>query len=172
MNINLSNMPKTSTSNKHKIDAEKYVNIDTGETLASEQGVITSINKPNKDYVKFKSDSFYIIEDKAIRYLERVLSKPDMAHVHVMIKMAYGNYNYLHDANLNAHSRKTLQKDLEIARTSFSGLMNRLMRKGVIMETRGFKNDKPFKYIMLNPNLARRTNTIHTECANKFQTFD
>lgn len=165
-------MSKKNTFKKEKIDAEKYVNTETGETLASEHGTITSINKPNTDYVKFKSDSFYIIDDKAMRYLENNLSKSDMLHVHTMIKMVYGCYNILHDRNISMHTKESLMIDLELARNAFNRLLKKLFDKGVIYYIEGKKDGKKVKHIMLNPNLARRTNVIHKSCSDAFQTFD
>lgn len=157
--------------NRARIDTEKYVNVDTGETLQSEHGTITSVNKPNSDYVKMSSEMFYIIDDKAMRYLETVLSKSDMNHLYLMTGMVYGAMNILHNKSNQAHNRKSLMSDLAIARTAFSGLLTRLSRKGVIYEMKGYKNGKQVKYIMLNPNIARRTNIIHKECSQYFQTF-
>ena len=107
-----------------------------------------------------------------MNYLKTILSKSDMYHVLLMTQMVGGCFNYLHDKDYDAHNRASLQKDLAIARTSFSGLMTRLNKEGVIIESNGHKNHKPFKYLMLNPNLARRTNMIKNECAKLFETFN
>lgn len=107
-------MSKKNTFKKEKIDTDKYVNTETGETLASEQPNLTSVNKINSDYVKFKSESFFIIDDNVMNYLKDILSKADMYHVIIMAQMVYGSYNYLHDKNLNVHNRESLQRDLNI----------------------------------------------------------
>jgi hypothetical protein len=156
---------------KEKIDASKYVNTETGETLESEQGQITSVNKPNPNYVKMKSDSFYIIDDEAIKYLSTILSKSDMLHLHNICVMVNGNYNILHDAQQREHTRATLMQDLDLARNAFGRLMIQLEKQGVIYYIVGYNKGARIKYIMLNPNIARRTNVIHKDCIKHFQSF-
>lgn len=169
---NLDKMSKKNTFRKEKLETDKYVNIETGETLQSEHPTITSVNKHDTDYVKFKSESFYIIDDTALRYLENNINRSDMLHVHTIMKMVYGNYNILHDKNINVHTKETLMRDLELARNAFNRLLKKLYSKGVIYYIDGYKDGKKIKYIMLNPNLARRTNIIHRECSKVFQTFE
>lgn len=158
--------------NKKKIDSDKYVNVDTGETLTSEfGGDVGTLNKVNSDYVRMQSKDFFIIEKEAVDYLEGVLSKGDMGYVYMMCKMVYGCFNLLHDKNVVVHSKQTLMADLDLARNAFGRLMNRLEDKGVLYFILGKKDGKRVKYIMLNPNLARKTNTLHNDCVNNFQSF-
>lgn len=165
-------MSKKSTFNKHKIDGSKYVNSETGETLSSEIGTVTSVNTPNSDYVKFKSESFFIIDNKAVAYLQKHLTKSEMYYVYSACEMVKGQFNILHDKFDKAHTKKSLQKDFELSRNPFNKLMNRLVDKGIIYYLVGSLNGRKVKHIMLNPNLARKTNIIHSQCATVFQQFD
>lgn len=165
-------MSKKSTFNKHKIDGSKYVNSETGETLNSEVGTVTSVNIPSTDYVKFKSESFFIIDSKAITYLQKHLTKTEMYYIYSACKMAKGQFNILHDKDNNAHTKKTLQADFDLSRNPFNRLMKRLLDKGVIYYLVGYLNGKKINHIMLNPNLARSTNIIHSQCARVFQEFE
>lgn len=157
--------------NKKKIDGTKYVNVDTGETLSSETGnSITSINMTNKEYGRLQSESFVIIDNNAAMYLRNILSKSDLGYVRFMLEMVNGNYNIIYNyENMKPHTRDTLMKELDLARTAFSGLLTRLYTKGVIYYLDGYKDRKKFKHIMLNPTIGRKTNQIHKECLSYFE---
>lgn len=162
----------TNLRKKKTVDFSKYVNVETGETLDSQfEGDITSINITNHDMVKMKSESFFIIDDKALRYLEGVLSRTEMSYIYSMCSMVRGNFNILHDKFIRPHTKTTLMEELELARNTFSRLMDKLVKQGVIYYISGYKNRRKIKHIMLNPNLARRTNVINSGCYNSFQRF-
>lgn len=161
-------MKQTRLTKKVAIDPEKYANTETGETLASEYGANTCIQVPNGDFVKFKSKDFYMIERSALEYLQKHLSTKDLGYIYMISNMVYGSMNALYDKEMKAHTRETLMTDLELARTQFSGLINRLMKKGILYELKGMRGDKVMKAFILNPQIARRSNTIDRYTAELF----
>lgn len=158
-------------SKKRRVDANKYVNIDTGELLSSEHdGSVTSVNVSNNDLVKIKSDDFVITDSRTINYLLGILSKSDMGYVHRMIHMVYGSFNILYDKErFSPHTTDSLMSELDLARTAFSGLINRLYKKGVLYHIVGYVNRRKVKYLMLNPSIGRKTNQIQRECLKYFE---
>jgi hypothetical protein len=46
--------------------------------------------------------------------------------------------------------------------------MKKLYKKGIVYYVTGYKHDKPVKYILLNPYLAKKSKTLHKDCLNYF----
>lgn len=144
---------------KNNIDATKYVNIETGELLSAEKPGATSINI-DTNLVMIDYKEYVIIDSKALRYIKNNFNNSDFARIVEMADMVKGNSNYVYDRRNNVpHTDKTLMKELDLTRNRFVDFVNRLVDKEVIYLMIGSKNKKKFKYIILNPYLARKTKT-------------
>lgn len=154
---------------KHDPNTE-YVNAGSGETLNSEQGSITSYNVVDNNYCIVDSKEYVIIDKDALQYIKSILDARAMYYVYQLIDLCDGDKNALYDSNNNLHTRETLIKELDIARTTFSKLMITLHKESVIAYHDVYMTrDKRVRYILLNPTLARRTKRITNECRKLFR---
>lgn len=148
----------------------EFVNKETGETLESQVGVITSINTRDEDFVVIDGENFMIVEKNALNYLETILSSSEMNYVRMMSTMVGGEYNALFGKNNEALTRKTLQDEIEVAKTTFVQLMSKLHKEGVISYLDSYiSRNKKVKFVVMNPTLARKTKRIRVETASLFR---
>lgn len=155
---------------KNSKDLDNFVNTETGETLTSEVGVITSINTRDEDFVIIDGEDFMIVERGALNYLETILTPSEMNYVRLMTTMVRGEYNVLHSKEQQALTRKTLQDEMDVAKTTFVKLMSKLHKEGVINYIDSYiSKGKKVKYVMMNPTLARKSKRIRVETARMFR---
>jgi len=153
---------------KTKIDASKYVNIETGQTLQSENPNITSLNSFHKDLVLLDYKEYVVIDSKALAYITKYFSSTELGRITKMADMVEGCFNILHDKEHIPHSDETLMQEIEYTRNKYAEFMKKLYKKGIIYYVTGYKNNKPIKYILLNPHLAKKSKTIHKDCLTYF----
>lgn len=159
-------------SNKKKplSELKDFVNPDTGETLESYTGSITSINTRDEDFVFIDGENFMIVEKNALNYLETILSVSEMNYVRLMTTMVNGEYNVLTGRNREALTRKSLQEEIEVAKTTFIKLMSKLHKEGVISYLDSYiGRNKKVKFVVMNPTLARKTKRVRVETASLFR---
>lgn len=174
LNKNFNNkqyMRQTKQVIKKAINADDYVNLETGETLTSEHGNVRAVQVDNGDFIIYKSNNFTTMEKSALEYLKRHLSVKDIGYIHLMLHMVYGSMNALYTRNMTAHTRETLMKELELARTQFSGLITRLIKIGVLYELKGLRGSKITKTFILNPNVGRAGSRIDRYTSELFKKF-
>lgn len=165
-------MKQRKLTKKTNVDTSKFIDSETGETLSSYLNLNSDkacVQVPSGDYVQLKSKDFCIIESSALDYLKENLSKSDLGYIYLMANMVYGSLNALHTRERKFHTRNTLMVDLELARTQFSSLINRLIEKGVLYELKGLQEGGVSKVFILNPSLARRTNTVNAVATRVFK---
>ncbi len=160
---------KTTIFQKQKIDTSKYVNIDTGETLASEQPDLTSINKAT-DLVIISSTEYVIIDSKAREYIQANFNQAEVGRIIQMADMVKGCYNLLFNKKTALpHTKDTLAEELEYSRNIFADFMKKLYKKSVIYYISGVKNNRECVWIMLNPTFARKSKSFKKACVNVFE---
>jgi len=149
------------------IDLGQYVNLETGETLASE-GVIVMRNEET-GLVTISSSEYANIDSVAFDYICGILNDADVAKVCKMAQMTKTALNLLYSRNNQPHSARTLQVALSIrSERMFFALIERLKRAGVIYVLDGLILGEVRKVYMLNPFLARKRKTIVDWVADKF----
>lgn len=153
---------------RKKVDGEQFVDKDTGETLESAHPGVRSVNTVDDDVVIMHSKEFVVIDSVAFQYIAQNFSVTDIGRILKMADMTYGEYNILYNGDV-PHSKDTLMEAMEYSRNKFASFMKRLERKSIVYYITGYFNDKPAKYIMLNPHLARKRKTINRECFEAFQ---
>lgn len=155
---------------KNSDDLKDYVNTKTGETLESAVGTITSINTKDDDFVIIDGEDFVIVEKGALNYLESILTASEMNYVRSMVSMVRGEYNVLHSNEHEALTRRVLQDEIQVAKTTFVKLMSKLHKEGVVGYLDLYiKKGKKVKYVVMNPTLARKTKRIRVETAKLFR---
>jgi hypothetical protein len=152
---------------KVKLDFEDYVNKNTGEVLSSEYDV-TSFNVVNNDVIIISSNEYIVIDSKARAYIEANFTTSEQGSIWKMTDMVYGCFNLLCDKNKKPHTKDSLEKTLDYARSTMHGFLKKLYEKSVIYYIEGYKNKKKCTWIMLNPTLARKQKTFRKECLEVF----
>jgi len=147
-----------------KIEGDKFVNTETGETLDG----VTSVNIVDKEIVIMHSDEYVILDSKALMYVQEHFNPTDLGRIMKMTNMTRGQFNVLYNGE-SPHSKQTLQEELDYSRNKFANFLKRLETKSIIYYIVGYIDGKRARSIMLNPHLARKRKTIHTDCLNSFQ---
>lgn len=140
------------------------VDAATGEFLHES----TTVNVVDQDLVIVHSDEYVIIDSSALQYILQNFSPVDYGRILKMADMTNGAYNILYHDRKVPHTDATLMAELNYTRNKYADFMKRLYRKSVISYILTVKDGKEFKYIMLNPNLARKRKTIDKNCLTYF----
>lgn len=155
---------------KEKIDLKNYVNIETGETLLSENPTITSVNKINPNLVILSSEEYFVIDLDAMNYIATKFNQLDIGRIMLMSSWVLGEFNIVHNGkNDEPCSTKELQESLELTRNRFRDFMKRLYDESIIAYINIKYNGKDCKFVMMNPHLVRRKKTYHVKCTNMFK---
>lgn len=159
-----------SVKNKVKKDIEKYVNIDTGETLQSELicGKETIIAKKDTDLFTIESKEFIVIESKAMIYLSKILTASEFEKVLCMANMVKTEFNILFNYNI-PHTPDTLSKELQLTVDNLTRLIKKLHKKGILAYIVSYKSGYLQKIYMLNPTVARKRKTFHNDLLEIFE---
>jgi hypothetical protein len=148
-----------------KVKLEQGIaDVSTGEILPHS----TTINVVDKDLVIVHSDEYVIIDSSALQYILQNFSPVDYGRILKMADMTNGVYNILYHNREVPHTDATLMEQLQYTRNKYADFMKRLYRKSVISYIHTVKDGKEMKYIMLNPNLARKRKTIDKNCLTYF----
>lgn len=149
---------------------DKYVNTETGESMASEFGSATSVNVRDDNKVIISSTDYVIIDSNALNYIRDKFSNSDMARILDMCNMPRGTHNLLYDKiEGEFHTKKTLSERLHCSKNIFNAFMNKLHRKSIIYYLVGYEGRNKVSHIMLNPTLARKSKTFDKECVSAFK---
>ena len=155
---------------KERIDFNKYVNTETGESLSSEMLGATSINVKNKDNVIMSSKTYFVIDSEAMKYLKQEFNKVEIGRIMEMCNMVRGDHNIIfNDTTNQPHDKESLMIELDYSISKFKNFMKKLHVKFVISYMFGYKDKIKEKWIILNPYLARKQKTYSVKCVNKFQ---
>jgi len=153
---------------KKRINPEEYVNITTGELLASEYNV-TSLNVQS-DLVILSSKEYIIIDSKARQYIDAEFTVAEKGRIYQMADMVYGCFNLVYDKKENIpHTTGTIGKDIDYGRTQLTDFLKKLHQKSVIYYIDGYKDKKRCKWIMLNPTFARKQKSFDRRCLDVFK---
>lgn len=152
-----------------KVDASKYVNIDTGETLNSEHGDVVHLSSLNLGHKILRSEKFCIVDLHALERVKWNVSDSDFGKLTKMLEFVHGDLNILCDKNGYPFTKADVMKLTGLARNSFSLFLKKMKKIGVIYIVDGYKGRRAIQYIMINPTLARTRNSISKECLRVFE---
>lgn len=158
---------------KKKIDTDTYVNIETGELLSSSNPNLTSINEVNPNLEIISSTDYLIIDSKALAFLIEHFNNADLANIIKISNMVKGNYNVVYNEKI-PHTKTSLQEELDYSVNKFNQFIKRLFNKGIISYLVCFnpKANHKEKYIVLNPNLCRKSKVFRKETLDLFRQFN
>jgi transcription initiation factor IIE alpha subunit len=89
-----------------------------------------------------------------------------------MADMTNGTFNILYHERMVPHTDASLMAELKYTRNKYADFMKRLYKKSVISYIHTVLDGKECKYIMLNPNLARKRKTIDKTCLAYFDKLE
>lgn len=157
-----------------EIDISKYVNIETGELMASELSNAASI-KILKDthLVEIQSEEYVILDSTSLSYLRdnKILSKTDLGYVTELSDTLKTGFNALHKSNNHIHTIDSISQYLDLSYEKARALVNRLIDKGVLYKLSGKRGGAPFKAFIMNPYIARKRKFVFHDCASLFEQF-
>lgn len=156
---------------KKKIDSVKYVNSETGEILSSESPNITSVNEFNPSLKIISSKEYVVVDSGALMYIASKFNNSDLANILKISNMVKGNYNILYKERI-PHTSETLREELDYSLNKFRDFLKRLYKEGIISYLLSCINGIDHKFIVLNPNVARKQKTYHVDCLNLFKEFE
>lgn len=140
------------------------VDMGTGEIIPQS----TTVNVVDQNLVIIHSDEYVIIDSHALQYILQNFNPVDYGRILKMADMTNGPYNILYHNREIPHTDATLMGELKYTRNKYADFMKKLYRKSVISYIHTVKDGKEMKYIMLNPNLARKRKTIDKNCLAYF----
>jgi hypothetical protein len=148
----------------------EYVNIETGETLASEATTNVHITmKEDTQYFTIDSDEYIVFDSGAMEYLNRVLPKSDMARVLQMGNMVKGDCSILFQKNNIPHDSNTLPNALQLSQDKFYKMARTLVKKGILSYCVCAPSGYVQKIYMLNPYVARKRKVLNCELNTIFK---
>lgn len=156
---------------KASINPDEYFNIHTGKPLSSIHPDMTTVNVPNTELVQVRYTEFVTVSSSAVVFIYSNFTKVEAGRILLMSDMVKGCYNLLYNKNNHPHTKKTLEKGLDLTRVNLGRFLKKLLKKGVIYYLTGYKDGKKFTHIMLNPHLAKKRGNLHVDCIAAFQDF-
>lgn len=153
---------------KIRVKSEEFSRNSTGETMNSEIPNITSVNVVDDNHIIIDSKEYIIMDKVALDYLELTLPEKDMVYVYKLINMCNGKQNFLVDKKDNPLTKEALRDELKLATTRFKALMKVLFERSVIGIFLVTRDRKLYKYLTLNPTLARRTKVLDAQLKKIF----
>lgn len=154
---------------KKSINADEYVNIDTGELLSSEFPNVKTMNL-DSDLVLINSKEYVIIDSEALKYISAKFNNQDLGRILSMANMVNGRYNIVYNGK-QPHTKESLQKELDYSVNKFRDFIDRCFTEGVISFLVSFVDKKKQKFIVMNPNLARKNKVFHQDTIQLFRDF-
>lgn len=157
----------------HPIELANYVNVETGESLASElvgEGKTITVQEDSGTRV-INSDNYCTVDCDVLIKISGLISNADLAYLTKMFPLTKTDSNILYNNNC-PYTNQTLQKYLGISSVSkFSELMSRLDKVGAIRKKREYIKESRKMVFAMNPFLSRKRKTITVEEASYFIDF-
>jgi len=143
-------------------DASKYVNSETGETLASELGSSRLQSISDTDLFTLSYKEYRIINDRRLDDVQRTVSRADYVRFLDMSKMVKTVFNVLYNSTI-PHDLDSLSRALSLPKDDVTRLVGRLVRKGFMAYTVCAPSGFVQKLYMLNPSIVRKRKRFHKE---------
>jgi predicted transcriptional regulator len=147
------------------------VNIETGETLVSEMnGYKMNMSVSTEgDYIVIKSDNYTVIDNRAMDYISKVLSRSEFSSAIKLTNDLKTPLNIIYNNN-KPHTNETLQQYLGFASESmFFKLIKKLMNVGILYQIKGNIMGEVRVIYMFNPFIARQRTTVDKKVLSIFK---
>jgi predicted transcriptional regulator len=154
------------------LDANQYVDKDTGEPLLSQmKDCELEIVQPT-DMMTIHSDNYTIIDSTAMAFLKKHLNRSEIGSLGIMSEDLKTPLNIVYNNNV-PHTNESLQHILGIASSStFNLLIKKLMKLGVLYQIKGNIMGKVRVIYMMNPFVARKRRQLDRNLLNVFKDFN
>jgi hypothetical protein len=154
---------------KQKIDPSSYVNVETGESMASEMPNIVSVNNQTKDAI-IDYKKFVVIDKAVMKFLKEVLPPQEIGRIYNMSSLIETNWNLLmSETHELPYDDKTLAEEIALTRNKYHDFMQKMYKLSIVYKLKGFYNGTERTLIILNPFLAKNTKTIKKELLPLFE---
>lgn len=157
---------------KERIDADKYVNIETGESLASEMTPHTRLNKDVLTGHKIIEFEDFVASDTAIE-LDIIwdVSPADYRRFRVMANYLHTDYNIVMSGNNQPFTLETLSELIRLNKDDTTRFINRLYEIGLIFYgiIPGSKYKK--RVYAINPVVMKKRTKIDAQMLTLFPNF-
>lgn len=155
--------------NRTKLDSTKYVNTETGETLADEMPNIVSANKVT-DLVLIDFKNYVVISREVMLFLKEILPPQEIGRLYNLSSLIKTNYNVLvNDSKDLPYEDKELAEEILLSRNKYYDFMQKLYKLSIVYKLSGYYNGKPRTMIVLNPYLVRNTKLINKDLLPIFE---
>lgn len=125
----------------------------TGKEVVSASVIVDT------DKVEVTYDDYVVMDHQAFNYLKQRLSVSDLGRLVTFCDMVDGEFNLITDRAKNVpHTTVTLRMNLAYSKNNYILFMKKLFELNIIYYIQAFDRftGKSVKWIMLNPNLARK----------------
>lgn len=153
---------------KKNIDTSKYVNIETGELLSTEEPHISSFNNDDKDYVIMDYEKYTVVDHKVISFLNEVLPPQELGRIMAISTSLEQRTNVLM-TDKEPHTDKTLSVAVDYTSNKYRDFMNKMYKASIVYKLNGYWNGKERTMFILNPHLARVSKTIRKDLIPLFE---
>ncbi len=151
----------------------KYIHRNTSEPsmkiIKNDEEILVS---SETGMYKFTSTDFSTIESSTLLKLMKLVNASDLGNILKLSILTKKPHNMLYNTNNQPHINSTLQTYLGFASASkFSEFKNRLVKIGVLHQTKEIVLGHVRAVYLLNPSLSRKSNDISEEVVNIFSNF-
>lgn len=156
---------------KRKFNISEYINITTGETLASELiNNNSSLYKEQRtELVTVSSKEYMVIDSKAFQYIAKNLNIQDAFRTSQLADTLHTEFNMLYNTNNTPHTLDSISNLFGISIDEVRRLIKRLEKLSILGYLKGTKNGKSIRLYIMNPSVARKRKTFNSEI---FKIFD
>lgn len=152
---------------KKNIDTSKYVNVETGETLRSENENIVSINEDTK-YVVLDYHKYTVIDQRVMAFLKEILPPQEIGRIYMMSVELEQRSNVIMNGE-EPHTDTTLAESVNYTRSKYSDFMKKMYKASIVYKLQGYWEGRERTLFILNPHLARVSKTIKKDILALFQ---
>lgn len=149
-----------------KVKNKELVDPDTGEMVKE------SFSYETTDLMVLESDDYYVVSRKAMRVLEQKMNMPDFGRamrLNTLIENDRFNILYYKGQPM---THTGLNDVFLMARSKYHVFMKKCYDLGIIAILSLKRKGIEYKYIVLNPNLARRGRMMSTDTMELFDPLE
>ena len=124
---------------RKKVDADKYVNVETGEFLSSFVDNLTS--ETDTSFVRMDYVDYVVVDRKVLNFLKDIFKPQDLGRITAMITDTEGTKNILMNKDI-PHNDKSLAEAINYTRTKYVKFMDLMYRSSIVYKLKGYNSGK------------------------------
>lgn len=151
------------------VQADKYVNSKTGETMDSEIESKERIQKkaPTGTF-EINSDNYVTFDDNAVKYLLKTLNRTDVSRVFQMGNMTRTDCSVISHPNNKPHTSESLAEVLGMSMNKFYAMIRTMVKENILLYMVCAPTGFVRKIYILNPYIARKKRAMNCELLMAF----